>query len=162
MREVVRSARIGLMLVVLTLGCQRGPEAEVVVEATEVLPFENVGVGASASLTDTTEVILYTPEAWENYRARLRSVGPFKPVDFSQEMVVLVAVPVPSGGYSVEVESVEKAGDEVVVHYVLYTPDRACIPVEGTAVPYQVVKARRAEGSPRFVRRTEPFPCTLE
>ncbi|QXD16647.1 protease complex subunit PrcB family protein [Rhodocaloribacter litoris] len=151
---------VGLVLLVLAAGCRRD-DAEVIVEDVELLPFENVGVGPNARLSDTTGVVLYTPEAWEAYRTRLHAAGPFKPVDFTQEMIVLVAVPVPSGGYGVEVEAIEKKEDVIEVHYVLYTPERGCITVEGPAVPYQAVKARRATGEARFIHRREPLPCTV-
>jgi hypothetical protein len=150
------------VVAVLAGGCRRGPEAEVVVEDTEFLPFENIGIGPNGTLTDTTEVVLRTEAEWDAYRSRLHSVGPFKKVDFSQEMVALIAVPSPSGGYGVEVESVEKKGDTITVSYVIFGPDRDCIPVEGRAVPYQAVKVRRAGGTVRFVHRTETLPCTFK
>jgi len=156
---------LGLFLMMAALlpaltGC--GPQAEVVVDDTEMLPFNNLGVGPTATLTDTTEVLLYTPEAWERYRSQLHSVGPFKPVDFTQEMVALVAVPEETGGYSVEVESVERADSVIVVSYVLLTPKRDCVTPMGRAVPYQAVAVRRAEGPVRFERRTASFPCTVD
>ncbi len=160
MKSIARILPVLIMAALTGAGCAE--RAEVIVEETELLPYESIGVGANARLSDTTEVLLYTPEAWDAYREKLQSVGPFRPVDFTQEMVVLVAVPVPSGGYSVEIGSVEKKADGIEVDYILYEPRNDCITVEGVAVPYQAVKARRAEGAVRFVRHTEPFPCTLK
>jgi len=162
MRYTLALSVVLVMAVALLGGCRRGPEAEVVVEDTEFLPFENIGLGPNSTLPDTTEVVLRTEAEWDAYRSRLHSVGPFKKVDFTQEMVVLVAVPSPSGGYGVEVETVEQKGDTVMVSYVLYGPDKDCIPVEGRAVPYQAVKVRRAEGTVRFTHRTETLPCTFK
>ncbi len=162
MRYTLALSVVLVTAVALLGGCRRGPEAEVVVEDTEFLPFENIGLGPNSTLPDTTEVVLRTEAEWDAYRSRLHSVGPFKKVDFTQEMVALVAVPSPSGGYGVEVETVEKKGGVVTVSYVIYGPDKDCIPVEGRAVPYQAVKVRRAEGTVRFAHRTETLPCTFK
>ncbi len=151
-----------LMIVLLPALTGCGPKAETVVDDAEILPFDNLGVGPTATLTDTTEVLLYTPEAWDDYRVRLHSVGPFKPVDFTQEMVALVAVPEETGGYSVEIETVEVADSVIVVSYVLFSPERDCVAPMGRAVPYQAVSVRRATGPVRFERRTDTYPCTVD
>jgi len=151
---------IGLFILPALTGCVK--KAEVVIDDTEFLPFDNLGVGPTATLTDTTEILLYSPDEWDAYRSRLHSVGAFKPVDFTQEMVALIAVPEESGGYSVEVESVEQKDSVIVVSYVLLSPERDCVTPMGRAVPYQAVSVRRADGPVRFERRTATFPCTVD
>ena len=155
--------RLLLCLAFLLLtGC--ADEPEVVIEETMLLYFEPIGMGQSASLADTvaTEVIVRDSLTWVAYQDSLRPLAAFKPVDFSQAMVVMVAREVESGGYSVEVEEVETANGEIQINYLLTVPSPDCITVMADASPFQAVLVRRAEGTPRFAHRTELYRCTFQ
>ncbi|MDX1545339.1 MAG: hypothetical protein R3247_00035 [Rhodothermales bacterium] len=149
-----------LLLAALTLpGCL--PEADVPeVTLAEAFAFEVVGRGLRASL-DTTEVAIRDAATWAAYRDSLRPLQPFDSVDFAQEMVLLAAVPVPSGGYSIEFETVERAGgDSLTAAYILSTPGYDCIPTMGGAVVFQAVRMARIPAPVHFTHQTEAYRCT--
>ena len=147
-------------LIVLTLlaGC-RPDEETTEVTLTEAFAFEVIGRGLRAAL-DTTEIAIRDATTWAAYQDSLRPLQPFDSVDFAQEMVLLAAVPVPSGGYSVEFETVERINDSLHVFYHLSTPDADCITPMGEAVVFQAVRVANAQAPLRFTRAREPYRCT--
>ena len=123
--------------------------------------FESLGRGQRAAFADTTEVVIRDAETWARYQDLLRPVQPFEPVDFTQAMILLAAVPTSTGGYLVEFEAVEEVGDTVTASYSLTAPGRECLALPAPSVPYEVVLARRDESPVRFERRAATYPCSL-
>ncbi len=142
------------------LGCGPSgtvPDAED--EMVESLYIEPLGLGVSAAIQDTTALVFRTAEDWEGFRDNLRPRGPFKESDFEQTMILVAAVPAPTGGYTVEFESVEIIGDEIVASYVVSAPGYDCVAISALTQPFQVVAVRQVEGNVRFVHRTETESC---
>lgn len=133
------------------------PDAED--EMVESLYVEPLGLGFSAAIEDTTGLVFRTEEAWAEFRDRLQPRGPFKVSDFEQMMILVAAVPAPTGGYTVEFESVEIIGDEIVASYVVSAPGYDCVAISALTQPFQVVAVRKVEGNVRFVHRTETESC---
>jgi hypothetical protein len=143
----------------LMVGCSK-PVPEVV-DTSEPLYFERIGMGQTGLATDTIEVLIRDKVAWMNWSKRVTPLESFADVDFSQTMVALIAIPEESGGYTVEVESVELDGGEITVSYLLSKPKIECVSPLARALPFQAVLVRRAEGEARFERREEYYGCTL-
>lgn len=131
-------------------------------DLSEPLYYEPIGRGQSTVELDTIEAVIRTPDSLASYVSLLRPPYPFRTVDFSQAMVILVAVPEPAGGYSVDVESVEKLEDRIRVDYVLTIPGEDCVVSMGRNTPFVAVLVRRTEGDATFTHRTEEMPCGLE
>lgn len=127
----------------------------------EPVEFEVVGRGQSASLDhDTTEAVIRTEGEWEAYQEQLRSTREFTSVDFSEEMVLVAARQANSGGYSIEINAVERLPEEIIVRYSVAIPDDACITTMGRTTPYQVVKIPQSEVEVRFESRREVYRCS--
>lgn len=146
------------LVVLLLAGCQP-EETPPTVTLTEAFAFEPLGRGNQARL-DTAEVVLREAATWAAYQDSLRPLQPFETVDFSQEMVLLAAVPVPTGGYSVLFETVEKIADSLAVTYVLSVPGNDCITTMGASVVFQAVRVARSDAPVHFIREAEPYRCT--
>jgi hypothetical protein len=131
-------------------------------DLSEPLYFEPIGRGQSTAVLDTIEAVIRTPESLEDYLRQLRPPYPFRPVDFSQAMVILVAVPAPGGGYSVDIESVEMYEEQIRVEYVVTIPGDDCVTSIGQNTPFVATLVRRAEGEVRFTHRVEEMLCGLE
>jgi hypothetical protein len=150
-------------LAILLAGCQGSPDGDASVDlGVESLYFEPVGMGQAGALSDTTEVVLRSPEQWSAIRDSLRAPEPFRPVDFSQTMLMVAALPQRSGGFRIQFESVEKEGDDIVASYAVYAPAADCITVMGRSLPFQVVAVRVAPGDVTFRRRTVLESCELD
>lgn len=149
------------LLLLLLTGCGDPPPPPPEEPASEVLYFEPIGFGMRAQFSDTTEVVIRDSTAWAAYQDSLTSTGTFQPVDFSQAIVLLAAVPAPTGGYTIEFDTVELVGDSLLAHYVVNVPGPDCITAMGLTTPFQVVLARRTDAPVRFVRRAEEYSCEL-
>ncbi|NBB86362.1 MAG: protease complex subunit PrcB family protein [Bacteroidetes bacterium] len=143
-------------LVGLMAGC--GEEAP----TPEPIFFEPLGTGVSATFNaDTTEVVVRTAEAWEAIREQMRPPQPFGPVDFDEDIVVVLARQAPTGGYSVDIRRVERVGEEVVVRYVWGVPENDCITIQGKTTPFRVVAFERVDGAEvRFESRRQTYRCS--
>ena len=146
----------------LVAGCQQ-PEIIDEVETgdfAEVLPFETLGIGQRASHTERVERLVRTAEEWEAASSTLMPFEAFEDVDFEQVMLAVVVVPVESGGWTIEVESVERAEGAIEIAYVLGEPGVDCITPTALATPFQVIRIRKLEDvDVTFSSRKERFSC---
>lgn len=150
-------------LCVLLTGCLKSDDAESPADVgPEALYFEAIGAGQAGTLSDTTETVIWTQDEWEVFRDSLRAPEPFGPVDFDQTMLLVAALPRPSGGYRVQFESVEKEGERITASYVVFAPGPDCMTIMALTLPFQVVAARRATGDVVFHRRVELESCALD
>ncbi|PIQ63276.1 MAG: hypothetical protein COV99_03590 [Bacteroidetes bacterium CG12_big_fil_rev_8_21_14_0_65_60_17] len=146
-------------LVVALSACDDG--SEVTIDEGEVLPYEQIGFGQRAQSHEPIEELARDESEWNALAKRVRPLEPFKTVNFSQEMVALIAVPTESGGYAIEVDQAEVVRDTVVISYVVYTPGSDCISTMGLAQPFQAVSLKQAPGIVRFERRNERYSCDM-
>ena len=142
-------------------GCLSGPQIDNDIVETEAVYFEPIGQGSTATFETVTQQVVYDVDSWSTYQQYMETVLPFREVDFSQLMVLFAAVPSNTGGVTVQFESVEIVGDELVVSYVLGEPGRDCRVMDLPSVPFQAIMLRRIDMPIRFEHRTEPQPCTL-
>lgn len=148
-----------LLMLCLLAACTQEPDSIIEIPDVEPLYLEAIGNGDRASLTDTLETVVRDSAAWADLQPTFRLFRPFKPVDFSQTMVVVAAVPVETGGYRVRFEEAERRADTVFVSYVLERPGADCLPAMGGGVAFQAAYVRRAEGPVAFLHRTERYSC---
>ena len=127
----------------------------------DVLYFEPIAIGQSGSVRDTVEVVLMDEAALEEALMKVNPLGDLPSIDFNQTMVGLIAIPTNSGGYVVEVQSIEQRGEEIQIHYLFSIPGEDCITVQALSLPFQIVSMRKAQGSFRFVREEERYSCGL-
>jgi len=152
--------RLGaLLLTALLAGCLDVPEAGTEVSVTEALAFEPIGRGMQARL-DTTMIAIRDAATWTAYQDSLHPLQPFKAVDFEREMVLLVALPVPSGGYDVRFQIVEKTDIGLAAGYLLFTPGDDCRVTVGASVVFQAVRLARTDEVPHFTGDREAYRCT--
>lgn len=125
-----------------------------------VLYFETIGMGQYGTMRDTTEAVYRDEASFQSVRDSLTLLAPLPEIDFSQVMVGLVAIPTNSGGYVVEVKSVEKTGDEISVNYELSIPGQDCITLDALSLPFQLVIIQQSEGVVSFQRNETTYRCT--
>ena len=141
------------------MGCNEPP----VEQPDESMPlyFETIGRGQYGEVRDTVEVISITSEQWADVSATVRPLAAFEPVDFDQSMVALIALPAESGGYTIEVESVESLDGQLTISYLVSEPGADCITPTALALPFQAVSIQKTAGEIRFERRTERYKCGM-
>ena len=129
-------------------------------EDTEPLYFEPIAGGLANSASDTLETIVRDSLRWVSLSEAI-SAQPRSTVDFSQMMLLAVVLPAPTGGYDVQFQSVEIAGDTIRAHYAVGTPADDCIPAMGTTTPFAVVSVRADPRPVVFERSQELITCTF-
>ncbi len=126
----------------------------------ETLYYEVLARGQTSSLADTTEVVIRSGAEWEEYRNKLDTPSPIRPVDFSQEMVVLIAIPAATGGYEIDLASIDRYDNgEILVSYVVEEPTRDCLNPDVRSTPFVAAIVRPAPGAVRFEHTTEQSRC---
>ncbi len=143
----------------LLSGCE--PQRVADIGPDEVLYFETLGMGQNGTVRDTLEVILKDEASFQEMLQNVRPLGDIAAVDFSQVMVGLIAVPTESGGYVVEVKSIEKTGDQITINYEFSTPGQDCLTLQALSLPFQLVVIQRSEGEVTFVRTNKRYSCAL-
>ena len=158
-----------VMVSVFALGCgdlaTRGiPDGDVIVDDRDVLGFEDVGRGVSATGVDTVLVTLVSsPTVWGAYSERFSPLLPFKPVNFTERNVLVVATPVAETGFSTRVEFLEGKADTLFVRVVQDTPGKTCFTSAIPNTPFHVVSlAKRPFGTIEVEWVEEPMRCSLE
>ncbi|GAB5519596.1 MAG: hypothetical protein RhofKO_18470 [Rhodothermales bacterium] len=136
------------------------PDLEDFIDSMPV-SFERVGQGQQAALTDTIEVAIRDAAAWDTLAARLRPLQPFEAIDFEQTMVLLVGLPVESGGHTVIFDFIEKVDTAIVAYYNVLEPKGDCVTVEATAVAFQAVRVPQDATPVHFERQIERYSCEL-
>lgn len=158
-----------LMVSVFSLGCgdlatRDIPDGDVIVDDRDVLGFEEVGRGVSATGIDTVLVTLVSnPTVWGAYSERFNPLLPFKQVNFSERNVLLVATPVAETGFSTRVEFVEGRADTLFVRVVQDTPGKTCFTSAIPNTPFHAVSlAKRPIGAIEVDWVQEPMRCSLQ
>lgn len=158
MKQLLTTLLFVAALVSLT-ACQEA--ADVDDGPDDVLAFDPIAMGHNGMVRDTLELVLRNEAAFEEALEKVRPLADVPDVDFEQYMVALIAIPTESGGYIVEVQSVEQTGDEITVNYVLNVPAQDCITVQALSLPHQIVQIRRSEGNVTFEQERERYLCGM-
>ena len=148
-----------LLLTALLAGCFGGPQEDTEVSVATALAFEPIGRGQQARI-DTTERAIRDAATWAAVQDSLRPLRPFKAVNFDQEMVLLAALPVPTGGYSVRFEVIERTDEGITIRYRLSIPADDCRATMGQAVAFQAVRLAHTDAPLHFIREEEAYRCT--
>ncbi len=129
---------------------------------SESLYFEVVGSGQAGTISDTTEVVLRDSSAWAEMASKLRPREDFLPVDFSQYMVMLVALPQVSGGFRIDFQSAELESGEITASYAVSAPGGDCLTISALTLPFQAVAVRQADGRVSFERSVVRESCSVD
>jgi hypothetical protein len=86
--------------------------------------------------------------------------SPIPTVDFTQKMVVLLALgPRETGGYAIHFDSIGVQAGLPIVSYTVNTPGLNCVSVQFLTSPVDVVLVPRVDGQTRFDARTILQEC---
>jgi len=164
MHKSLKSSRRLMAVLLLMAGCSASSEHDLDTTSwPAVLQFQSVGCGHHApldSMRNTTRRISSHAE-WTLYQDSLQPLRPFQPVDFSTQMLILVATPVPSTGYGLRVETVETFLDTTTVTYRVYAPAPDCLVADLPGNVFDVVRLNRHDNPMRYLEETEAIRCSV-
>jgi hypothetical protein len=117
----------------------------------------------SNGLRDSTTSVIRDAAQWRSAWATITSNHSPKAlptVDFSKEMVVLVALGTKAtGGYTAEIERVRRVSDGISVDYVAESPGDRCGTTAALTQPMDFVIVPRVEGLATFARHNQTSNC---
>ncbi|NND73005.1 MAG: hypothetical protein HKN43_15635 [Rhodothermales bacterium] len=149
-----------LVVALLASACSPKQSTDDTDDVMTALVIENLGRGHSGSLTDTTEAVYRTPAQWRPVAETLSPLEPFPEFDTTQYMVLLAAIPTPSGGFQVQFESVEATEEELIATYELSVPGHDCLTITALSVAFQAVAVPRYDLPVRFEREERYYSCS--
>ena len=160
-----RRIRISTLLLLLIPGFLLGGCSSESVSVEEPLPeplhFAAIGYGQHGTLKDTLEIVIRDQETWTAWQDSLRPVAPFLPVDFSQVMVLLAALPQTTSGHAVTFLSFDRMDSVIVAEYIVDIPSDDCLTAAAETVPFQAVLVQPTDLPIRFKRLEEEYRCTF-
>ena len=87
-------------------------------------------------------------------------VPPLPEIDFSQEMLVVVALGShPTGGYGILLTGASESADGIEVAVLSSSPGPKCFTTQAFTQPVDVARLPRRQGAVHFVERSEVFKC---
>lgn len=141
----------------LVQGCTPAPEEEE--PEYDVLYYSTLVRGNDSAIRDTTEMVIRDAEKWAEVKEKLEFFEAPRPVDFGQAMVLLIALPVDTGGYFLDIDRIEYDEERVMVTYIIYEPGSDCLNVAAEITPYIAVEVRRTETPVTFTGQREYEFC---
>lgn len=129
---------------------------------SEAVYFEPIGQGSQASFDQLTQTVVKDSAEWVSFSDKMRTVLPFRDVDFSQSMIAFAAVPSTHGGVTVQFESAERIENELVLSYLLGVPGQDCRVIDSPSVPFQAISIRKIDVPVTFEFRKETQHCVLD
>jgi hypothetical protein len=116
-----------------------------------------------STFTDPARLVIRDAATWQRTWDSLWNIRPSPPlpdVDFSRDMVIVVAMGIrSSGGHSIVIESAAADGANVTIHLLMETPGPNCVSTMALTSPVDVARVSRANGEVQFRERTAVRDC---
>lgn len=156
--------RAACLVVIAFLGCtpvadpQLPPDAAPLDETELVLHAQYTGV------VQRTRTVIRDADEWSRFwtqaHNRVMPQPPVPAIDFARNVVVAAGMGTRnSGGFSIEIEQVYGADDDVFVVVKEHSPGSGCITTAALTAPVAAVRVPRAGADVSFVERSETISC---
>ena len=117
------------------------------------LGFHTVYRGTQSRIEEPREVTIRSAAEWSALWKDHAPGAPVPAVDFTREMVVGVFLGTrPTGGYAVEITSIDAARSELIVAYRVDEPARDAMVIQALTAPAHLVRSQSRKGNVKFVR----------
>ena len=124
------------------------------------LGFQTVYRGIQSQIEEPREVTIRSAADWRALWKVHAPSAPVPVVDFKREMVVGVFLGTqPTGGYAVEITSLDATRKELIVTYRVDEPARDVMVVQALTAPVHLVRFESRKGSIKFVRAAAVKPA---
>ncbi|HYU79581.1 MAG TPA: protease complex subunit PrcB family protein [Vicinamibacterales bacterium] len=99
-------------------------------------------------------------EIWTEIWKRTSPTPALPSIDFEREMVIVAAMgSMPTGGYSIVIESAAESGRNVNVVIRSASPGRNCGVTQAITQPVDIARVTRRDATVTFTERAETFSC---
>jgi hypothetical protein len=148
MNSLLQPLSVSLTAAVL-LGCLSSVRAD-------SLPLRVLAKGAFSGIQEPSQQVIKDKSAlemaWAKHSSGGRGTGKLPEVDFTKEMVILVAMGRKNtGGYAIQVTKVEPVGDKLQISVQRTSPKPGSMAIQALTSPFQVVAVPKSDLTPEFV-----------
>jgi PrcB C-terminal len=120
------------------------------------MTFTTVARGQHSGIEESRQVVVQADSEWKALWKEHGAEQPAPAVDLAKSTVAGVFLGTRStGGYAVEITTVERAGADVVVSYRETKPDPGMIVTQVLTSPFQVVSFEKTSGKVSFQKADE-------
>ena len=117
------------------------------------LGFQTVYRGTQSQIEEPREVTIRRAADWSALWKEHAPAAPVPVVDFKREMVVGVFLGTrPTGGYAVEITSIDATRNELIVSYRIDEPPRDAMVIQTLTAPAHLVRFESRKNPVKFVR----------
>lgn len=151
---------VPILALTLLVGCGDG-QTEAPLPPPEDIAFELIGYGRDSRLHDSIEIRISDAETWRTYADSLSPVGTLEDVDFGEQDILLVALPVTSGGYDLTFTQIQERGGELRIGYRIESPGEDCLVAQVMLTPFAAIAIQKTDAEPVFFSRIMDYRCSL-
>lgn len=143
-----------ILAVVVVSGCTGGSEEK----AGEELKFDVMYTGYHAPFSEKKFIVIQNEREFMELMNKLGLN--LKPPDFEKYTVIALFMGEQrTGGYSITVDRIVRAGDVVRVYVKNSVPSDTCIVIQQITRPFQIVKVEKIAEKIEFVENTQEVKC---
>jgi protease stability complex PrcB-like protein len=116
--------------------------------------FTTIARGAMSGVTSPEEIVVQSVQEWHALWTRHAPNTPEPVIDFTKEIVVGVfAGQRPTGGYRVQITSIERSDAGLTVVYDVTQPAKDAMVTQALTSPFELVRIPRLQLPVRFERK---------
>ena len=122
------------------------------------VPFETIAKGYRSGVLGSLQTAARNPAdwtaLWKKHASTDSNFPPLPAIDFTKEIAVAVFLgEKPTGGHDIEITSVERSGDNLVVSFVERSPQPGGVVTQAFTQPFHIVRvAAQSSGTVNFRR----------
>jgi len=129
-------------------------------KSTEQVSFKTIAKGARSGVREPSQIVIRSQSEWQKlwrqHTSTSTAPAPLPAVDFDKEMVAAVFLgEKPTGGYDIEIVSVERSADTLTVSFKEGDPQPGGITTQAFTQPFHIVSIS-IEGTPSVRFRRTP------
>jgi hypothetical protein len=126
-----------------------------VCRAAEEITMRTLAKGGFSGITNKQQLVITNQPAWQQFWAKhnvtVKSVEKAPPVDFEKEMVVAITMGQQrTGGYRIEITTVEAQPDKLIIAYKRYAPPPDGINLQVITSPFHFVAIPKSDLKAEF------------
>lgn len=127
------------------------------------LSFEplDINLNQSSYLTEKEVHLITSENQWDEFLQKVRTPFPenIKKVDFTREMMVIVAKHYMGGGNSLKITKLEEKEGKLNIYVKEVLPGEGCRVTKATVINYHMIRAKKSTLAPNLVVETEIKDC---
>mmetsp|Transcript_13313 Transcript_13313/g.23842 ORF Transcript_13313/g.23842 Transcript_13313/m.23842 type:complete len:254 (-) Transcript_13313:18-779(-) len=127
------------------------------------VPFQTIEEGHHSGISRPLTDVYRTPQEfeifWKKHQSDRFPPAPAPDINFASQMAVAVFMGTQNtGGYRVEITSVDNVDGELVVNFMTSSPPRGAVTTQALTQPYHIISLDASDENVDFLKSRKPLP----